>query len=89
MAALIEGAFQRKKNAMDNKQESPALSEAKKRYERALDELNKHALILNSHNIEPIITGWSGPMERGELRMQGNAGVRYQNLRPEQGVRTS
>ena len=56
---------------------NPQVAEARKNFEAAMAVVDKCALTLNAHGIEAVVSGWTGPMERGEIRMQGNAGIRY------------
>ena len=61
----------------DKAAQDPRVAEARRNFETAMAAVDKHALELNTHGIEAVVSGWTGPMERGEIRMQGNAGIRY------------
>jgi len=61
----------------DKAAQDPRIAEARKNFEAAMAAADKYALELNVHGIEAVVSGWTGPMERGEIRMQGNAGIRY------------
>lgn len=62
----------------DKAARDPRVAQARKNFEAAMAAVDKCALELNAHGIEAVVSGWTGPMERGEIRMQGNAGIRYQ-----------
>ena len=61
----------------DKSARDPRGAEARAKFEAAMAEVDRCALALNAHGIEPVVSGWTGPMDRGEIRMQGNAGIRY------------
>ena len=58
-------------------QEDPRVAKARTEFESAMAEVDRKALAFQGLGIEPVVSGWTGPMERGEIRMQGNSGVRY------------
>lgn len=64
-------------NIEEKSARDPRIAEARTKFEAAMAEADHYALTLNGLGIEAVVSGWTGPMDRGEIRMQGNAGIRY------------
>ena len=59
--------------------ESRAFSEARTDFEIILSVVNRYAAALRAEGVEPMLEGWTAPMERDRIRMDGKTVAYYQS----------